>query len=226
MIKKILKINIIKTLYYNLRIIGFSALFNPQIIIGYKCKVNISNRTNINFKNKSRIFIGVFDSENRHTHNLITYFTVNGNVILEGRINICKGSEIFVHSEALPEMNNLYLGPDCSIICNKHICFKENCIVSWNCLFLDGDTHPIYDENKCIMNNNKDIIIGRKNWIGCNSSVLKGVEIADNIIISSSSVVTKSLSESNYIYVNNQKKKYFKEFKVDERDLFKKKEKC
>ena len=76
------------------------------------------------------------------------------------------------------------------------------------------------------MNNNKDIIIGRKNWIGCNSSVLKGVEIADNIIISSSSVVTKSLSESNYIYVNNQKKKYFKEFKVDERDLFKKKEKC
>lgn len=224
MISKILKINLIKTLYYNIKIKGILSLFNPQIIIGYKCKINISNKKYLFLKDNARIFIGVFDSENRHTHNTKTYFNINGKIILKGRINISKGSDIFVHTGAVLEMEDLYLGPDCSIICNKHICFKEKCIVSWNCLFLDGDTHPIYNNDGFIINKNKEIIIGKNCWIGCNTNVLKGVVCADNIIISSSSVVTKSLSEQNYIYVSNQKKKYFKEFKIDEKDLFKEKE--
>lgn len=225
MINKLFKVNFIKTFYYNLKINGFLSLFSPKIIVGYKCRIYIENKANIILKNKSRIFIGVFDSENRHARNVITYFNIKGKVILEGRINISKGTDIFVHSGSLLEMKNLYLGPDCSVICNKHISFKEDCIVSWNCLFLDSDTHPIYDENGDVINENKDIVIGKKNWIGCNTHILKGVRSADNIIISSSSVVTKSLLESDYIYVNNQKKKRFKEFKIDEEDLFKKKEK-
>ena len=39
MISKILKINLIKTLYYNIKIKGILSLFNPQIIIGYKYKM-------------------------------------------------------------------------------------------------------------------------------------------------------------------------------------------
>lgn len=224
MFEKLIKINIIKTLYYNLKIIGITSLIKPKIFIGYKCKLKIKDKRNVELKNNSKLFIGVFESENRHSHSKTTYFSLYGNIVIDGRVNLCKGSEVFVHSDALLEMDNLYLGPDSTIICNKHICFNTNVFISWNCLFLDGDTHPIYDENGVIINNNRDIIVGKNTWIGCNTSILKGVEIADNVIISSSSVVTKKLLESNYIYVNNQKKKIFKEYKTDESDLFNVKE--
>ena len=221
MIKKILKVNIIKTLYYNLKIVGISSILNPQIIIGFGCKLKLSKKSKIEFINKkARLFLGVFDGENRHSHNKYTYLSIYGGIHLTGRVNINKGADIFVHEGALLELNALYLGPDCNIICNKNICFSEKCIVSWNCTFIDGDTHPIFDNNNKVINNNEDIIIGKNNWIGFNSIILKGVKTADNIIIAASSFVTKDLEESNYIYASNIKKKYFNYFEIEERVLF------
>ena len=50
------------------------------------------------------------------------------------------------------------------------------------------------------VHNSNNIIIGDYVWIGTNSIILPGVEIAGNIIIAAGSIVTKSLTESNYIY--------------------------
>lgn len=213
MIEKLLKINIIKTIYYNLKIFGIVSLMKPKIFIGFRCKIKIENKNNLILKNSSKLFIGVFESENRHSHSLTTFFSLKGLLIVNGKVNLSKGTEVFVHKNALLEMKDLYLGPDSTIICNKHICFNENVIVSWNCLFMDGDTHPIYDEKGIIINSNRDVIIGKNTWIGCNTNILKGVEIADNIIVASSSVITKKLLESNSIYINNQKKKNLKSTK-------------
>jgi acetyltransferase-like isoleucine patch superfamily enzyme len=45
----------------------------------------------------------------------------------------------------------------------------------------------------------KDIIIGNNVWIGGNTVVTAGVELADGIIVAAGSVVTKSFAEQNII---------------------------
>lgn len=60
----------------------------------------------------------------------------------------------------------------------------------------------------------KDIVIGKKCWIGMNSVILPGVILGDNTIVGAGSVVTKKFEEGNVIiagvpakivrYINNE----------------------
>lgn len=47
------------------------------------------------------------------------------------------------------------------------------------------------------------IIIGNNCFVGENSTLMYGIELADNIIVASGSVVTKSFTESNIIIGGN-----------------------
>lgn len=51
------------------------------------------------------------------------------------------------------------------------------------------------------------IVIGNNCFIGENSTILYGVELADNVIVAAGSVVTKSFLESNIIIGGNPAKK-------------------
>ena len=52
----------------------------------------------------------------------------------------------------------------------------------------------------------QDIVIGKGCWIGMNSVLLPGVNLADGVIVGAGSVVTKSFSESNVIICGNPAK--------------------
>lgn len=52
----------------------------------------------------------------------------------------------------------------------------------------------------------KDVIIGKKCWIGMGAIILPGVVLADNIVIGANSVVTKSFLESNLVIAGNPAK--------------------
>lgn len=45
----------------------------------------------------------------------------------------------------------------------------------------------------------KNIILGKKCWIGMNSVILPGVELADEVIVAAGAVVTKSCAQSRVI---------------------------
>lgn len=52
----------------------------------------------------------------------------------------------------------------------------------------------------------KDVVIGEKCWIGMNSVILPGVELADNTIVGAGSIVTKSFLNKNCIIAGNPAK--------------------
>lgn len=52
----------------------------------------------------------------------------------------------------------------------------------------------------------KDIVLGKKNWIGMNSVILPGVILGDNTIVGAGSVVTKSFPEGNCVIAGNPAK--------------------
>lgn len=53
----------------------------------------------------------------------------------------------------------------------------------------------------------KEVIIGKKCWIGMNSVILPGVNLGDNTIVGAGSVVTKSFPEGHCVIAGNPAKK-------------------
>ncbi|EOU1118081.1 acyltransferase [Clostridium perfringens] len=79
----------------------------------------------------------------------------------------------------------------------------EDCMFADNVIFRNGDSHSIidlYTNNR--LNYAKNIYIGNKVWIGEGSIILKGVEIKDDSIVATNSIVTKKF-DSNCIIAGN-----------------------
>ncbi len=76
----------------------------------------------------------------------------------------------------------------------------NDCMFSFGIDIRPGDSHSIIDltSNKRI-NPSQDIEIGNHVWIGAKATILKGVKIADNVIVGNGSMVTKSIMSSNCI---------------------------
>ncbi|HBI61718.1 MAG TPA: acyltransferase [Lachnospiraceae bacterium] len=82
---------------------------------------------------------------------------------------------------------------------------RDNCVISSNVNFITHD-HSI---NKVILNKSNlfgKIIVGNNCFVGQGSILLYGVELADNIIVASGSVVTKSFPDRNIIIGGNPAK--------------------
>lgn len=83
---------------------------------------------------------------------------------------------------------------------------KDDCIVSSGISFITHD-HCINKVTNKGSNLFGKIVIGNNCFLGQRSLIMYGVQLADNIIVGSGSVVTKSFSESNIIIAGNPAKK-------------------
>ena len=100
--------------------------------------------------------------------------------------------------------NNIWVtGGNTTIICNKNIMINDDCLLSWDILLMDTDFHKILNSDNKIINKDKPIHIGKHVWIGCRTTILKGVSIANNNVIAANSTITKSISTENCIIGRN-----------------------
>ena len=143
--------------------------------------------------------VGLFDKKRSRG-----IWQVSGKVIFKGKARIGHGAKISVGENATLELgNNFALTAESSIVVKKRITFGNDCLISWDCLFMDSDFHKIYNKEGKVINEPADIRIGNKVWFGCRNLILKGSTIADNSIIGANSVVNKALEEPSSIYVGN-----------------------
>ncbi len=63
------------------------------------------------------------------------------------------------------------------------------------------ENHDLSDPEK--RGEGKDVIIGRKCWIGMNSVILPGVELGEHTVVGAGSVVTKSFKEGYCVIAGN-----------------------
>lgn len=122
-----------------------------------------------------------------------------GTVRFGGRTNIGQGCKIS-NSGDLHFGNNFNISANSMIVCRKKIFIDDDCLMSWNCLIMDSDWHRILDKNKMLLNSNREVIIGKHVWIGCNSTLLKGAQIPDNSVVAAGSTISKQLTVPNAIY--------------------------
>ena len=209
LIKHIREIAIFKTIYFNIRCLSFrKAIKFPVFIYRYTDIYDIGKGVSIKCKLKTgMIKIGVPELYSLDMRNQRTKWKVEGNVVFNGPAIIGRGSCIRVigNDAVLSFGSNLIISGRSSIICQKQVSLGNDCLLSWDILLMDTDFHQIVDSNDNVINQSSPITIGNHVWIGCRSTILKGVEIADNVVVAANSVITRSIKESNCIYGGNAK---------------------
>ena len=120
----------------------------------------------------------------------------DGEIFFNGKCNISICSTISNHGR-LYFGENVNITADCHIICFKSISIGDNCLISWKTQIMDTDQHKIYDSDRNLLNPDSPIIIGNNCWICNNVTLMKGVNISDNVVIASNSLITKPILKSN-----------------------------
>lgn len=139
--------------------------------------------------------------------NEVSLLDIRGELVFDGTAFIGKGSRIVVEEGAKVEIGNHFAISAASFIyCYKHIKFGDDIQLSWNDLIMDSDSHPIYGENGNRINENQEIVIGNKIWVGCDSKILKGAFIPDNCVVGANSLVTSRKLMANTLVVGSPAK--------------------
>ena len=129
---------------------------------------------------------------------------IAGTLHVKGKgISVGSGSLLRVERNGLVELNDgVVLGANSIVLCEQHISIGEQTILSWNCQFMDTDTHSIIDlESGDILSRSHPIIIGQHCWIGNHVLVNKGTVLPNDTIVASYSLCNKDYR--NIIHENS-----------------------
>lgn len=130
-------------------------------------------------------------------------------IVLENGAKLIIGKDFFVASRLFIHAE----GP------NTHIKIGNNCFLARETTIRNTDSHTIYDKNnkQRILNSNSSVTIGNHVWITQKCTVLKGVTLADNCIVGTNSIVTKSFDKEYCIIAGNPAKIVKTDVNWDER---------
>ena len=132
--------------------------------------------------------VGLFDR--RYSRAI---WEVSGKVVFRGAALIGHGAKITV-TGTLELGDDFTITAEAAIVCRKHIRFGEGCLLSWDVLVMDTDFHRVLDPTGNRINEDAEVRIGDRVWIGCRALVLKGVRVEDGCVIAANSTVTRCIS--------------------------------
>jgi acetyltransferase-like isoleucine patch superfamily enzyme len=129
----------------------------------------------------------------------------NASLIVKGYVKVGPGVFIIVNKNATITIgDNTYFAADSKVYSNKSIEIGKNCAISWGVTIIDTDFHEHWIDN-IYKKHTESIKIGNNVWIGCNTTILKGVEIGDGSIIAAGSVVVNNVPPRSLIAGNPAK---------------------
>jgi len=139
--------------------------------------------------------VGIFDRKYERT-----IWKTECKIIFNGDCSIGHGCRLSVGKDGVLSFGKRFqMTANSSIVCEKEISFGNDCLVSWECLFIDNDYHSLYDETGKITNEAAPIIIGDHVWFGCRCTVLKRVVIQNNSVVAAGSIVNRRFSEAGVL---------------------------
>ena len=90
------------------------------------------------------------------------------------------------------------LGQECTISAFQHVSIGRECIVADRVMLIDFD-HGVVETERPIREQGiykRDVRVGHNCWIGYGACILRGARVGDNVIIGTSSVVTKDVADN------------------------------
>jgi acetyltransferase-like isoleucine patch superfamily enzyme len=183
-----------------LRFIYYKVLYNKAILAHQR--VIIKGVKNI--EQGGNLQIGVHYIGFMHKHDW-TYLNIQGKLIVKEKYSIRKGCRINIGENAVVSIGTGgYINANTLLIIMHSLTIGDDCVIGWNCQFLDEDFHKIiYDEEKP---GNNSIKIGNHVWIGNGVQIYKGTVIPDNCVIASNSIVKGVFTQENALIAGHPAK--------------------
>ena len=201
-IRRILRIGIIKTLYVNFSKLPFSQAIKLPILLAKNVYIyDLTGEIAIEGPIKSfMIRFGYFGEDTLVWKNNKILLKIAGKIIFRGSSHYGIGVVMRVEPGALLTIgDNVRISNLTKIICYQNIEIGDNCRIAWESQIIDTTFHFIKNiETGEVSERHKSIKIGKNNWIGNRTSIMKGSETPDFCIVASNSLINKSYSISSY----------------------------
>ena len=191
----------IKSIYN--RVNSFSET-KKSIVLNGSSKIGIHHKTLLNLKN-SKIIVnngslkvgidfgyfdgGIYDS----AKDRCKIFMINSTLEIHGNVSLYPGVLIYAIDAHIIIRNNTKINGNVEIISLKKIDIGEECLFAEGIILRDNDGHQINSGNGDNKDSEaKEVKIGNHCWIGQRAMLLKGVTLADNVIVGAGAVVAGS----------------------------------
>ena len=182
-------------LYFNFKMLSLKQAIHMPFDFCHKVKFKrLSGKIIIDGNTISRGMIRVGAQGSDMFDGTSTILDIAGTLLIRGQgISIGTGSLLRIERNGFVELNSgVVLGAKNIVLCEQHISIGKHTISSWNCQFMDTDTHSIINlDSGNVLPRSHPIEIGRHCWIGNNVLVNKGTVLPSDTIVASCSLCNK-----------------------------------
>lgn len=199
------KINIMKTVYFNLRMFPFKTAFKwPVVFYESICLDNLSGRIIIEGPVSRAMVRFGYPYQMVITSRKCAQLTLKGTLIVRNKVNFGIDTVVYVDRGATLDVGKeTYFGSQGQIICCDEIKIGNHAYIGSECQVMDTSFHFIRDlETSQIKNLTTPVNIGEYSFIGSRVTILKGSHIPAHITIATGSICNKdytALSENSLI---------------------------
>src|SRR5215213_3039526 len=127
--------------------------------------------------------------------NLQIQISRRGNVRFGRFTWIGDGTKIRCHEGEVVIGRKTVFGQDCTISAYERVRIGEQCVIADRAMFIDFD-HGVVEVERPIRLQGiytREVVVGSNVWVGYGACILRGVQVGDNAIVGTNSVVTKDL---------------------------------
>ena len=198
-IKQLLKLNILKTIYINFRMLPISEAIKFPILINYRTElINLSGKIRflcpvragmLQFNNFNDEFIGA-----HHWRRI----EIIGELNIGGKVDFGIGSVLFIRRGGKITIgNNVMISGGSRILCEESVIIGNNVRINHESQIMDSNFHYIRkiddgSTEKCTT----PVIIGNNNWIGNRTTIMRGTITPDFLIVGSNSLLNKDYTKT------------------------------
>lgn len=209
------KVSYLKTLYLNFRYLPYKQAIKFPIILAHGVRFfNFNGKISINpiTIKFGMIRIGFETYKFQTGSNKTIIESHGGTIFFEGISTIGKGTYMLIgKSGNIVIGDNVLLGR-VKIICYSKINIGKNTRIAWDTTIIDTDFHQtinIITQERSIPN--KPITLGNNNWIGFETTILKGTITPNFCTVGAKSLLNKVYPVNDYSFLAGHPAKLVKE---------------
>lgn len=199
------QVSIIKTLYVNFRTLNFGDAIRLPIVVSRHVKLKNLKKGSIVLEQKPKTFMiqfGFGGSEDLFYYNSkksLLMIRNGGQIVFTGsKARFSPHFSILVDSSIFEVGEGFTCNNGCSFSSLNGIKFGNDCLVGGNVIIRDSDGHRVFCDGKLNHSiRSAKVEIGKHVWICNNCSILKGVVIGNNNIVSYNTTCIKSILDEN-----------------------------
>lgn len=145
---------------------------------------------------RSMIIIGLDGALGRSNCKSLLYINKGAKLILHKNTTLAKGIRMVINKGVVEIGRDFYCNGDCSFFCNMSIKIGNGNLFGWNVHFNTTDGHSFYvNEEQTQMS--ASIIVRDHVWVGANSIISKGSDIASECVVAQCSLVNRKFNQKH-----------------------------